>query len=344
VLTVPLAEQGQLIGAITLESQRSACFDTDRIALMEQLGAEAGPLLKLKWALDRPLLARCVTAVRQALSGKPGTSSRRAQVGAAALAALLAIAFAVLPLPHHVSGPARLEAMTQRVISAPVDGYLKQVHVRPGDRVTAQQVLAELNDEPLRTEHRRLTAEFMQHQNALADAMVKANRTQVMVHSAKLDELTAQIDLLEQQLQHTRLRAPFDGVVIKGDLTQMLGTPIKRSDVLLTLSQGTEFRVLVDVGERDIEDVKVGRRGTLVLAAHPAQPLAVQVVRVAPVANVTEEGQNAFEVEAAIESNVIPLAPGLKGSVKIESDARPFGWHWATRAWHALKYAIWSRL
>ena len=42
-----------------------------------------------------------------------------------------------------------------------------------------------------------------------------------MIHHAKAAEAQAQLALVEHQLQRARIRAPFDGVVIKGDLSQV---------------------------------------------------------------------------------------------------------------------------
>jgi multidrug efflux pump subunit AcrA (membrane-fusion protein) len=174
--------------------------------------------------------------------------------------------------------------------------------------------------------------------------MVKADRTQIGIHAANLDEVNAQKDLVEQQIALTKLTAPFDGTVVKGELTRLLGTPFKRSDVLFTLAQGTGLRVVVDVGERDIENIKVGQSGRLVLSARPSDRLDIHIARISPVATVTAEGQNVFEVEANIDGSAQSLAPGMKGTAKIDTGTSPIAWHWAKRAARALYYFGWSRL
>jgi len=259
--------------------------------------------------------------------------------------AFIGIALFVIPFPSEVSGQAKLEASIQRVITAPLDGYLKEVFVRPGSRVQLNQLLAVLDEDALRMQQRRAEAEISQQENALAEAMAKADRTQVGIRAAKLDEVIAQRDLIEQQLNQTKLLAPFDGVVMKGDLTQLLGSPLKRSDPLLTLSQGDGFRVIVEVDEKDISDIHLGQEGVLILAAFPAERFQIQLSRIMPVSNVTQEGQNVFEVEATVSGGqAASLAPGLKGVAKVMNGNRPLGWKWVLRAWYALKYAFWSRI
>jgi multidrug resistance efflux pump len=342
-LTVPFGQQGRLVGALCFENTRRAAFDPADVAFIQQLAHHAGPLLKLKWSLRQPWPLRALHRMRDALD-EAGKARRRMLATAAAAMCLCLLGLFAVPVAGTVSGQARLEASVQRLLSAPVDGFLKEVRVLPGDRVAEQQVLAELNDETLLTEYRKLEAEAAQQENYLAEAMVKADRTQLALKRAKLDEVLAEKDLVAQQLERIRLVAPFDGVVIKGDLTQLLGSPLKRGDILLTLSQGTGFRVIVDVPERDISDIAIGQEGRLVLTALPAQRFAVRIARITPVATVSSDGQNVFEVEAALTANAPDLVPGMKGVAKIATRDQPIGSKWAARAWHALTFLAWSRL
>jgi hypothetical protein len=342
VLTVPFGQGGRLVGALCFENTRREVFDPADVSLIQQLAHHAGPLLKLKWSLQQPWPLRIWHSLRDALD--EGGKERRRMLAAAATAMLLCLlGLFAIPVAGTVSGQARLEASVQRLLSAPVDGYLKEVRVLPGDRVSAQQVLAELNDETLLTEYRKLEAEAAQQENYVAEAMAKGDRTQLALKRAKLDEVLAERDLVAQQLERVRLVAPFDGVVIKGDLTQLLGSPLKRGDILLTLSQGTGFRVIIDVPERDISDIMIGQESVLVLTALPAQRFAVRITRITPVAAVSADGQNVFEVEAALTENAPDLVPGMKGVAKISTRDEPIGWRWVSRAWHALTFIAWSR-
>ncbi len=342
-LTVPFGQEGRLLGALCFENTRRDAFEPAEVSFIQQLAHHAGPLLKLKWSLQQPWPRRALRRVRDALDER-GVAHRRVFAGAAAAALLCLLGVFAIPVAGTVSGQARLEASVQRLLTAPIDGYLKEARVLPGDRVREKQVLAELNDDTLQTEFRKLDAEAAQQENYVAEAMAKGDRTQLAVKRARLDEVLAEKDLVAQQLDRIRLVAPFDGVVIKGDLTQLLGSPLKRGDILLTLSQGTGFRVMIDVPERDIADIEIGQEGALVLTALPAQRFAVRIVRITPVATVSTDAQNVFEVEAALTGSAAELVPGMKGVAKIATRNQPIGWKWAARVWHALTFLAWSRL
>jgi multidrug resistance efflux pump len=350
-LSVPFGHDQRMVGALTFEwragGERPAPDDERRQAVfLSHLALQASPLLELKWRLSLKPARRLRHWLRRRFD-KLASGSGRWRLGAGALLAAVLLGLLVLPVTNEVAGQARLEAYTQRIITTPIDGFLKSVHVRPGDVVRSGQKLAELSDDTLRTEQRRIGAEAAQTENAVAEAMAKYDRAQIVVQRAKLDSLLAQKELVDERLGRIQMSAPFDGVVIKGDLGQMLGSPVKRGDVLLTLSEGTAFRVIVAIPEREIADVEVGQAGTLVLAALPDEKIPLRVVRIMPVANVSAENQNVFEIEAALDrpdaARAAALVPGLKGAARIATGEKAFGWKWLTRAWQRLGFLVWSR-
>jgi multidrug resistance efflux pump len=341
IACVPLPRHGELIGALVLES-RERPFGVHEVAALEQLAAALGAWLELRYQQEQPLTRRLARAMRSGLARWSQRYPRRLRLVAGGSAALVAAILFALPLPSHVTATARLEASVQRVMTVPLDGYLKQIYVRPGDVVKAAQPLAELEDEALRTSRRRLESEAAQRENALADAVVRNDRVQTAASRAKLDEILAQLQLIDHDLTRAKLTAPFDGVVIQGDMASLLGAPLKRGEALLTLSQGKGFRIIVNIDERDVPELSFPQSGKLTLAAYPNQRFDIRVLRLTPVASAAD-GLNTFEAEAEFTAGVPPqLAPGLKGVAKIDDGAQPIGWRWAKRLWQRLSFMLWS--
>ena len=340
VVTVPLAHGGALFGAITLEYPAAAPPAPELIGDCEQLAGLVAPLLELKREADRPWHARLRIGARtmgQSLAG-PGHL-----VPKFAVLVLLGVlgALCYWPVAYRVSAPARLEGAVQRVLVAPADGYLRQIHAKPGDAVSSGQVLAELADQDLGLERRKWASERAQFENSAGSALAKGDRTQYVVNLAKADAARAQLELVDQQIVRSQIRAPFDGIVIKGDLSQALGAPVLRGDVLLTVAPADEFRLIVEVDERDIGDVRVGRRGALALAALPAATSVFRITRVTPVAT-ARDGRNFYEVEARFESRPAGLRPGLQGVAKIDAGEQSLAWIWTHRLVDWARLALWS--
>lgn len=332
--TVPLVDGTRIVGALTLERAAPAfgAAELDRLADLSRL---AGPVFELKRELALPWTRRLLQAARARLDAP---SRRELRIAAGVAVVVLALA---IPLPWRVSAPARLEGSVQRAVVAATDGFLQQANVRPGDRVREGQLLAELASQDLALERRRRESELRQHESAYRAAHARADRAQMVTFQAKAAEAQALLSLVETQLQRARIEAPFDGIVIKGDLSQNLGAPVQRGEVLMVLAPNDSFRLIVEVDEADIGAVRPGQRGQLALAAQPDRRLGFETRRIVPVAS-TGDGRNFFEVEAALEQGLPQLRPGLSGVAKVDAGWRPIGWLLAHRAVDWLRLAWWK--
>lgn len=338
VLTVPMACGGSVHGAITLERPASHPFDARERQFLEHVAALVGPVLELKLARDLPWWQWLWRRLRKRMDTFNTRSAKARAVVAGAVLLLAAVAYA--PVPYRASASAHLEGTMQRALAAPADGFIKSAQARPGDEVTRGQVLAELNDEEFRLERDRRQSELVQLQSALGDALAKHDYAQIGVLSAKAQAARADVDLAEQQLQRTRLEAPFDGVVIKGDLSQSIGAPVRQGDTLFVLSPAQGHRIILDVDEKDIADVDLGQHGRLTLSAYPGQSIPFTVKRITPLA-VARDGRNFFEVEAATEEASTHLRPGLQGVAKIDVDRRALAWVLGHDLWHWVRLTLW---
>jgi multidrug resistance efflux pump len=229
----------------------------------------------------------------------------------------------------------------QRALVAPADGFLESAYVRPGDQVAAGQVLVELATQDLELERRKWESELAQHENAAPAALARGDRSEFVINQALADEARAKLGLVEEQLARSRIVAPFDGVVIMGDLSQMLGAPVRRGDTLVTVAPVNEFRLILDIDERDVADITVGQTGQLALGAMPDRDFEFVVRRISPVAE-ADSGRNYFEVEGELERSQIDMRPGLQGVARITVDERPIAWVLLHRLVDWARIAAWS--
>jgi multidrug resistance efflux pump len=242
---------------------------------------------------------------------------------------------------HHIAAPTQLEGRVQRAVVAPLDGFLKAVHVRAGDSVNAGQLLAELADDELRLELRRRQTEVAQHESAYGDAMARQDRSALVQAEARAAEARAQLGLVQAQLARTRIVAPFDALVIMGDLSQQLAAPLRRGELLFTLTPTRELRLMLQVDERDSEHLKPGLKGAVTFAALPDKRFELVVERVSPVAR-AEGGHNSFEAEAQLLAAPPELMrPGMQGLAQLEAGVQPMYWLLGHRAWDWLRLQWW---
>ncbi len=336
--TVPLMSAGTATGALCFERKGSTPLAPSDREICDRVAAMAAPVLELKRQADRAWWLRALDAVRRAWQRR-GVRGRRIALAGAVAAALMLF---LIPVTFHVGAPARVEGAMQRVLAAPMDGFLRQTRVRPGDMVKKGDVLVELADQELLLEKRKWESEVVRHQNNFSLAMGRSDRGQFAINYARAAEAKAQLDLVEGQLSRAQVVAPMDALVIQGDLTQIIGAPVKRGDTLLTLAPKDQYRIIVEVDERDIAYVRLGQRGRLVLSALPGETLSVSIQRITPVATMTRDGRNVFDVEAKLEDGSTLPRHGLQGVAKIESDRHSLAWIGARRIVDWLRLSVWS--
>ncbi len=340
VASVPLVHKGKAVAAVLAEWRSANPPKPAQLDFLDSLACAIGPLLALRHRAELPWTARGAEIAQKGWSRLTRRNDPLPKILSATLLAAL-VAALLLPVSYRIGAPARIEGAVQRIVAAPLDGYLTKTHVRPGDSVRAGDVLVELADQDLLLEQRRWEGALAQHENAFAAALARSDRAQFVITQGKAGEARAQLDLVRQQLSRTRLLAPIDGVVIKGDLSQGLGAPVQRGDTLITLAPAEQYRLIVNVDERDVARVQPGQTGRLALASSPSDPLGFIVDRVTPVASI-QDGRNAFEVEARLLDAAPLLRPGLQGFAKIEAGERSLAWIWTHRTLDWLRLAFWS--
>lgn len=340
VATVPLAVHGQPLGAVSVERQGGAPIGGDELQQLEQMLGLAAPVLHLMQRAERRWPQRLKASLRGAVQRLREPEQRGWRRGLAALAALLLVLVAA-PFEHRVGGRARVEGELQRVLVAPVDGFLKTAHVRAGDRVASGAALVDLVEADLRLEQERWASQLAQHENAYAAAMARSDRTQASISLARIGEAQAQLSLVGEQLSRSRLTAPFDGVVIQGDLSQSIGAPVRQGDPLLTLATTDAFRVVIEIDEFDIAAVRPGQRGVLALSSLPWDTQDIVVERITPLAKAVDGG-NVFEVQARLARATDEIRPGLQGRAKLVVGRAPPLWAWSRPLLQRARLALWA--
>ncbi len=344
VLTVPVFRGSRAVGALTLERALTARFEPDEVRRLEAMAGALAPVLLLQAAREVSFWQRQRSRLARGWRGF-GAQQRAAFALVTFAVSSLVIAALVWPVPYRITAPTRLEGQIQRAIAAPLDGYLKSANARAGDMVKAGQLLAELVDDDLRLDRRRWESEVARYENAFAEAQAKGERAQLVIADARVSEARAQLAQVDQQITRTRLVAPFDALVIKGDLTQQLGAPIKRGDMLLTLTPSREIRVILEVDERDVGQISAGGTGAVTLSALPDRSFQLVIERVMPVAR-ADAGRNLFEAEARLQgvqaADASALRPGLQGTAKLNAGERPIAWQVSHRFLDWLRLQWWS--
>jgi hypothetical protein len=339
ICTVRIADGDRVAGAITFERLSGASFDALTIDFIEAVAAVAGPILNLQWRNEH-WIAGAAERARQNLHKLvgPGHAGLKLVAGAAAVLALV-LAFATGE--YRVSARTVIEARMQRAAVAPFGGYVREAPVRAGDLVRAGQLLAALDDRELQLQRSRAASEEDQLVRERQRALGSGDGAEAGIAAAKLDQVRAELALIVEQLERTRVVSSFDGVVVSGDLTQSLNAPVERGQVLFEVAPLADYRVVVQVDERDIGAIEAGQRGQLLLTAWPSDVLDFTVTQIVPV-SVARDGRNYFSVEGTLDRVPERLRPGMEGVGKIIIGERRLAWIWSRQGIDWLRLRLWA--
>ena len=344
VATFPLLHAQRVVGALTLERPAGSRFDLPTLEICAAVASAAGPIVELKQGSEASLpthAGRSAQGLWEKLAGPGHPGWKLGALGVAALAIFLALATG----EFRVAANATVEGAVQRALTAPMGGFVLEASLRAGDTVRAGQVIARLDDRDLRLERIKLLSQRDQFVRQYREAMGKRERAQAQIVSAQIAQSEAQLELVEEQLSRTVLAAPFDGIIVSGDLTQSLGSPVERGQVLFEVAPLQDFRIVLQVDERDIAHVHNGQRGELTASSMPGERFPFEVRRITPV-NTAREGRNVFRVEAGLDAAAgsARLRPGMEGVGKISIDERKLVWIWTRTFVDWVQLQAWSWL
>jgi RND family efflux transporter MFP subunit len=211
--------------------------------------------------------------------------------------------------------------MQQAGIFSKVSGNIERVYIDMGTHVRRGQLLALIDTTELHQQYLQALATF--ENNRLAYKRSKDLFEQNLVAKQDLDnaETTQKIAAAAFENARTRLdyawiRAPFDGYVTKRFLDAgALVTP--NNSTLFTLMTLDEMKVVINVLERDIPLIRVGKQGVVTVDAYPDREFGGRITRYS---QAVDFGTRTMAVEIDIPNPDLKLKPGMFANVMLIVD------------------------
>jgi len=167
---------------------------------------------------------------------------------------------------HYIEVQARVEGDQDVSLSPQVPGTITEVRVKAGDKVSRGQVLAVLDDAAVRQQ-----AEAMRSQRDMAVTLYNRQKnlwdqkigSEVQYIQAKTQKETAekQYAALQEQLEVTRMKAPFSGTV--DEVNIKVGSTVSPGFGVIRIVNLTNLKVRGEIAESFISQVKQGNEVVL---------------------------------------------------------------------------------
>jgi len=338
--SIPLIHDQKVFGAVTLLRSEEMPFDSETLDLCQQALSLITPFLALKHDDEKSLIRKIGVRLKKRLGNFFGFKNLGLKLFAITAAIVLSLAV-LIEGDFRVSADAILEGKIQRVVAAPISGYLLSASVRAGDTVRKGDVMASLDDAELKLELAKNSGQLQKARREYRQAQSERDLVNIRVIREQINQTKAEIALTRQQLANIRLIAPFDGIVIEGDLSQLLGSPVERGDTLFKIAPLEGYRIILKVDESDISFISQGQTGTLVLSSLSDHSLPLTVEKITTVAK-ADDGANIFRVEASLNNAPDLLRPGMEGVGKVNAGRARMIWIWTHEITDWLQLWVWS--
>jgi RND family efflux transporter MFP subunit len=181
------------------------------------------------------------------------------------------------PFSDSIELNASLYAVESAILVPKSAGRVERVHVRIGDAVKAGSVLLEIDDSDYLQGQKEAEAakaladvqarqansalkrlEALHAKGAVTDAQLEDAQAGKELADAQSKRAEAGLQVAENRLSDTRLRAPFDGVVIARNVQrgELMGGPVQQPPIMLAdLSQ---IRAIASISESQLSQIKEG--------------------------------------------------------------------------------------
>ena len=339
VCSLPLRLDGKAVAVLTCERAATA-FSPIEIQQLRLCCDQAVRRLSDLQRRDRWIGARAATWAKEQLAVVVGPKHTWAKITALLVTAILA-SLALVRVPYRVEGNFLLKSDDVSFRTAPFDGYIERVFVRPGDIVKADGPLLKLVTRELELEELAAQADLGRYQREAEKARATNGLAEMRVALALADQSKARLDLVRYRLSEATIKAPFDGVLVEGDLRERLAAPVKQGDALMKIARIENLYVEAEVNERDVHEILGRQRGEIAFVSQPNLKFPIRIVKVDPAAFPRQDG-SVFLVRCEFEKG--PEAwwrPGMSGLCKLSVERRTLWWILTHRTVDFLRMKLW---
>lgn len=340
LLSVPIEKDGAIIGIITFERERES-FNEREMSFLFLCATQVSTRLENLFNKSRWLGSRFFFAARNMLSPVLGYEHTWLKLFIFLFFAFALFA-ALVPVPYRVDAPAILMTDKTIYLTAPFEGYIDSVFVKPGDVLSNGQVIIKLDQKQLKLEEADLMAEEQNYRREIQKARAIEELAELRIFEARLAQVQAKLQTVRFKIEQAVIRSKMDNsVVVTGDLQKRIGAPVRAGEELFQIALIENLYVEVDVNESEIENVKIHANGFVAIKSRPEFAYSFNVERINPRATIKEQ-INTFQVRGEFTKNIPEwFRPGMTGIAKIESGKKTLWWILTHTAIDYIRLKLW---
>lgn len=238
---------------------------------------------------------------------------------------------------NSITATGTIEPVTSVTVGTQVSGIVSKLYVDYNSVVKKGQVIAELDKTNLTSELNTAKANlasaqstynyendnFRRYETLYKKGLVSADEyenARLSYRKAKESVATARetVNKAQTNLGYATITSPIDGVVLSKSVEegQTVAASFSTPELFTIAKNLTDMRVVADVDEADIGEVKEGERVSFTVDAYPNDTFEGQVTQVRQEATTTNNVVT-YEVVISAPNADLKLKPGLTANVTI---------------------------
>lgn len=217
---------------------------------------------------------------------------------------------------HSIDIQGRVDAEESVSVGPQMPGLVKRVYVRSGDKVSAGQVLAELDADAMSQQisalkvQRDLAKQVYDRQKNLWDQKI-GTEVQYLQSKTQYEALESQVAAMQEQMEMSRIKAPMAGVV--DDVNIKAGEMASPGFSNIVVVSTSKLRVKGEVAEAYVAQVKTGSPVNVYLPdANKTIPSKITYA-----SRMISNMNRTFSVEVAMNPNEENVVPNMIAIMKI---------------------------
>ena len=218
-----------------------------------------------------------------------------------------------------------IEAVNQATVSAQISARVLEIYFDVDDFVEEGKLLVRFDDTEIRarlnqaiasrqaaaSNLERAQAQFARIENLFARRTVSQaeydqSKAELGTARAELDSALAGIAQIEQQLEYTRVRAPYSGIVTQRHIE--LGETANPGSPLMSGFSLDQLRAVVNFPQRLISAVEQNRRARVLVPGQDSEGIPAESITIFPYAL---EGASTIPVRVRLPDNTPGVFPGM---------------------------------
>ncbi len=199
-----------------------------------------------------------------------------------------------------------VEAYDKQEANFRASGAVTAVNVKVGDTVIKGQTLAQIDDTSQR-------ADLQDIENQITEAEISGSTKQVELLKMRKTNY-------EQNLENTTLKANFDGIVSKVDISE--NNYATAGNTVITVLDLSKLKTTVEIDEIDMQYITLGQTATLTFDSLPGVEVEAYVSYIPMEGRYTNSGIGVVDVEMTIDNPPEGLRTGFTftGTIDIDQD------------------------